>query len=62
MEMLNGGSLHELLGNLRTKGSRLSDLQASQIVKEILDAVAYLHSFNIAHRDLKPGTNGGQTE
>jgi len=28
---------------------------ASEIIKAILKAVAYLHTFDTAHRDLKPG-------
>lgn len=36
-------------------GGKLKEFDASRIVKGVLEAVAYLHDFDIAHRDLKPG-------
>lgn len=33
---------------------RFTDREASQIMKSILEAVAYIHNQNITHRDLKP--------
>ena len=32
-----------------------SEEKARQIVKEVLDAVNYMHSISLAHRDIKPG-------
>lgn len=56
MEYLDGGSLRELIKNMYKKGNRILPSVASQIIKLILEAVAYLHSLDTAHRDLKPGT------
>jgi serine/threonine protein kinase len=42
----------ELLDRILTKGSYSED-EARRVCREIFDAVAYLHSLGIAHRDLK---------
>jgi serine/threonine protein kinase len=34
---------------------KFTDEEASQIMRCILKAVAYIHSKSIVHRDLKPG-------
>lgn len=36
------------------KGSRLLDVEAAVIVRQILKGVEYLHDLEIVHRDLKP--------
>lgn len=50
MELVTGG---ELFDRIVEKGS-YTELDASQLVKQILSAVDYLHDLNIVHRDLKP--------
>jgi serine/threonine protein kinase len=50
MEYCPLGNLHELIIN---QGA-FSESVARTIVRQILEAVAYLHSLRVAHRDLKP--------
>ncbi len=55
MEYLSGGSLKELIHKSHESDKKLKDIDASKIIKGMLGAVTYLHGFDIAHRDLKPG-------
>jgi len=55
MEHLNGHSLKDLISSTYREGNKIEGEKASRIIKLILEAVNYLHSLNIAHRDLKPG-------
>lgn len=50
MEMVTGGELFDKI----TQIGCYSEATACQLVRNILDAVAYLHSRDIVHRDLKP--------
>lgn len=49
-EKVYGGPLMKAIGRCNT----LSEREVVQAVKEMADAIAFLHSINIAHRDLKP--------
>jgi serine/threonine protein kinase len=49
MELLNGGTLQDLL-NTRS----LTDSEAAEIIRCVLEGVKYLHNKDIVHRDLKP--------
>mmetsp|Transcript_17651 Transcript_17651/g.30659 ORF Transcript_17651/g.30659 Transcript_17651/m.30659 type:complete len:639 (-) Transcript_17651:248-2164(-) len=50
MEYLPGGDLFDAIA----AENNFSEANASQIIRDILSAVDYLHSQNICHRDLKP--------
>ena len=56
MELIPGGQLKRLM-KLKDKNGNpkpLSDLEASQVMKSLLNVVAYVHARDIIHRDLKP--------
>jgi len=57
MEYLSGGSLNDFIKKVYGAGKFIKTIDASVILRQILEAVAYLHEFDIAHRDLKPGIN-----
>lgn len=50
MEYVSGGELYDTI----TSWDDFDEVKAVYIMKQILSAVAYLHSLNIIHRDLKP--------
>mmetsp|Transcript_33666 Transcript_33666/g.32695 ORF Transcript_33666/g.32695 Transcript_33666/m.32695 type:complete len:98 (+) Transcript_33666:500-793(+) len=49
MEYVQGGQLTKLF-----KKENLSEQEASQIIKSMLEGVLYIHDQNYIHRDLKP--------
>lgn len=55
MEYLNGGSVEDLIKASKKAGKKIDSATGSRIIKFILEAVAYIHSYDTAHRDLKPG-------
>lgn len=50
MELLTGG---ELFDRIVSKGS-FSEKEASEVIRDVTDAISYLHKEGIVHRDLKP--------
>ncbi|XP_026094950.1 death-associated protein kinase 2-like [Carassius auratus] len=50
LELVSGGELFDFLARKET----LSEEEATEFIKQILDGVQYLHSKKIAHFDLKP--------
>eukprot|EP01114_Cavostelium_apophysatum_P003103 TRINITY_DN1283_c0_g1_i1.p1 TRINITY_DN1283_c0_g1~~TRINITY_DN1283_c0_g1_i1.p1 ORF type:complete len:492 (+),score=179.30 TRINITY_DN1283_c0_g1_i1:41-1477(+) len=50
LEFASGGELFDAIIN---KGS-YSELEAAKIVRQILEAISFVHGHGIAHRDLKP--------
>eukprot|EP01017_Pseudomicrothorax_dubius_P048837 TRINITY_DN8978_c0_g1_i3.p1 TRINITY_DN8978_c0_g1~~TRINITY_DN8978_c0_g1_i3.p1 ORF type:complete len:357 (+),score=48.53 TRINITY_DN8978_c0_g1_i3:64-1134(+) len=54
MDWLKGGNLKSYLQQRAKRRDQLSDVEASLIMKNLLEAVTHLHSKNIIHRDLKP--------
>lgn len=49
-EKVNGGPLMNAIARCKT----LSEKEVVKVVKELADAISFLHGINIAHRDLKP--------
>jgi pheromone a factor receptor len=50
-DLISGGDLFSFM---EYKGSRLRDVEAAVIVRQILKGIKYLHDHEIVHRDLKP--------
>ncbi|CAN8066601.1 unnamed protein product [Agarophyton chilense] len=50
MEYLAGGELLEMI----TENDHLSEKNSKQVIREVLQAVHYLHARGIVHRDVKP--------
>lgn len=50
MELSVGGDLFDRI----TKKQRYQELEAKEVIRQILEAMAYMHENKVAHRDLKP--------
>lgn len=49
LEYMDGGTLYDQL-----KKGKLSEKETTLVVRQITEAIDYLHDMGIAHRDLKP--------
>ena len=54
MEECNGGELFQRLAENAKNNKNYTEKDAARIMKQILQAVNYLHSHGVCHRDLKP--------
>lgn len=50
MELMTGGELFDTI----LEKEQLTEREAAEIVRPIIDAIHYCHSLNIIHRDIKP--------
>ncbi|MFK7803959.1 MAG: protein kinase [Anaerolineae bacterium] len=55
MEYIGGGTLRNLLRTVRGKNRFIQIDQVLQIGVHIAEALDYAHSYNVVHRDVKPG-------
>lgn len=53
MELCTGGSVTDLVHELRQRKSRLSDNQVAYILRETVKALIFLHENHCMHRDIK---------
>lgn len=56
-ELCTGGSITDLVHELRQKNSRLNDNQIAYILRETVQALIYLHQNHCMHRDIKGQLN-----
>lgn len=49
--------LGDLRGYLSTKGGRVPQTEAQQIVSQLLDGLRFMHEEGFTHRDLKPAVS-----
>lgn len=52
MEVASDGCLYDIVK--KEKDKKISEKKAKKIIRQLLDALSYLHKKNIIHRDLKP--------
>ncbi|CAK86205.1 unnamed protein product (macronuclear) [Paramecium tetraurelia] len=50
MEFCDGGELFDYI----VKHQKLSEIEASKFIQELISGIEYIHKLNIVHRDLKP--------
>lgn len=55
MEKMEGGTLAQLIREHKDNNRKFTDIEASTLIRSLLEAVNYIHQFDIIHRDIKPG-------
>lgn len=54
MERIKAGTLTDFVAYRKRKEHPINEKECKLIMKQILEGLAYVHSNNILHRDLKP--------
>ncbi|KAL8275134.1 hypothetical protein Esti_001013 [Eimeria stiedai] len=54
METCEGGELLQRLVDAQSRGRALTERSVSEIMRQLMNALAYFHSKHVAHKDLKP--------
>jgi len=54
MELCQGGELFQRIAAYAAKGRAYNEKLAANVLKQVLSALAFMHSHNICHCDLKP--------
>lgn len=53
MEYIKGGTLLDLINERKKEDKPITTQEISEIMKNIMDGLIYIHNANIVHRDLK---------
>ncbi|PFH37490.1 calcium-dependent protein kinase CDPK6 [Besnoitia besnoiti] len=54
METCEGGELLERIVSAQARGKSLSECYVAELMKQMMNALAYFHSQHVVHKDLKP--------
>lgn len=54
-EFCNGGSLAEEIALHQKRGTRFTEAELKDILKQVAHGLKYIHAQQLAHMDIKPG-------